>query len=436
MGFSILERRSILSSALVLLTGIGCAGSEEDTQSEDGHLEAPSGGFPAFSFRLPQIKNQGGRILAKPTFVPITFDGDPLRDDIEKFTGNLAQSKYWKTIGADYGVTDAAAGAPVHVATPPGDVVKASAVESWLANMLDGTHPEFGAPDAQSVYTIFYPPGTSIDGLAGSAEGASCVDYGAYHGSVMVGSTAVVYVASPRCEQMGGLKGLDFVTFTTSHELIEAATDPFADTPAFSGVDDWLWEDLLNTEVGDLCARLQQPFKPAPSDVGFAVQRIWSNSAAKAGHDPCIPSPAKAYFTAVPDLPDTTPVDALTAVDEDSGSDVDGAPSGTGPSGDPGDSPPATVKTITVPLNGQKTIDVRLSSDRATTGPWTVQALLPAGDPKAPPTLGMKFDQKSGTNGDVLKVTITGKVKGSHAFVLRSALGDDANMWPGMVIVR
>ena len=58
-------------------------------------------------------------------------------------------------------------------------------------------------------------------------------------------------------------------------------------------------------EIGDMCSRFPSSYI-VPAGYPYAVQRLWSNSAALAGHDPCQPVPPSeaVYFNAAPVLPD------------------------------------------------------------------------------------------------------------------------------------
>jgi hypothetical protein len=446
----------------VVFAAVGCSAALEDTGADDGHLETGGEKYPAFSYSMPQLVTGGGSVLANPRFVGITFDGDPMRSDLEGFIGRLAGSKYWKSIGADYGVGTATVGAPIHVADAPSSIEEGQ-IEDWLAGMLDGTHEDFGRPDPNAIYTIFYPPGTAIE----QGGGVSCKDFGAFHGQTSVGDVHVAYAAIPRCESYATLTstigGIDFVTFSTSHELLEAATDPFGD--AYNQVDDAhaIWGMIFNNEVGDLCARGQE-WTSATDELGPAVQRMWSNTAAKAGHDPCIPSATRTYFNAVPVLPDQTPPSKLVVVqvpddpatpqtpppdDPDmpststpiGTSSSSSSSSGTSGATDEVNVPPETdegspLATVTVGVGETKTIDVRLSSVGPTSGPWTVRAIdWDNRRGRGPETLAFAFDRTTGKNGDVLKLRITGKTPGSHPFLLVSTLDGASTYWPGMVLV-
>src|SRR5439155_8196592 len=88
--------------------------------------------------------------------------------------------------------------------------------------------------------------------------------------------------------------------------------DPFPDSaPAFLDVDPphALWTSALGgAEIADLCEN-EEPNLIVPEDIGYPVQRIWSNQSAHAGTGPCVPvPPGEAYFNAVGRLPSTATV--------------------------------------------------------------------------------------------------------------------------------
>jgi hypothetical protein len=433
---------SFLARGLGLFVGIvlttACSASSDDAASGQADFKAArADATPAFPYSLPQVQNRGGPTLARPTFVSITFDGDPMRGDVETFTSHLAGSSYWKTIGADYGVGAAAAGTPIHVADAPASEVEDSSIGDWLVKQLDG------ALDPSAIYAIYYPAGTTIS----LGDQKSCTDFGAFHDSVDApDGTTIIYAVMPRCDVYKTaadvtIMGEDFVTFSASHELLEAATDPQPAKPAFTGVDPahQLWGDVFNSEVGDLCARGQQWAVP-PNDVGYKVQRMWSNAAAKAGHDPCIPEVSKVYFNAVPVLTDAMPPDFATPAEGGGGGSSDDAdPAGNNndePNGQTEASTDTAPKVVTIAIGEKKTIDVHLSSDRATSGEWTVHAMdWDNRKGTGEENLAFAFDQTKGNNGDTLHLTITAKTPGPHPFVLVSTLGNQSTYWPGLAVV-
>jgi hypothetical protein len=114
------------------------------------------------------------------------------------------------------------------------------------------------------------------------------------------------YAIMPRCSNAKGE-----LTFAASHEIIEAATDPYlsADQQSYDafGSDTDAW-DLGGGEVGDRCVDFTGMGQDSYQESGYLVQRSWSNAAAKASHDPCVPAPSPAqqpYFNVAPSGSDT-----------------------------------------------------------------------------------------------------------------------------------
>jgi hypothetical protein len=221
------------------------------------------------------------------------------------------------------------------------------------------------------------------------------------------------------------------MTGVISHEWVEASTDPFVTTQGaftISGgalsayytvdTDHTIWAVIEpGGEAGDLCEP-EAPEYFTPTDVGYEVQRTWSNLAAMASHDPCVPAPAgQAFFDSAPVLTDSvTFTSALTGS--------------------------IMTKGVTIPVGQSKTIEVDLFSDADTGGPWTVKAedLLYKyyGSYGIPATLSFAWDRTSGVNGEKLHLTVSvtsaSLIGNGHSFVITSTLGSRVVVWPGMVV--
>jgi hypothetical protein len=364
--------------------------------------------------------SSGGLVLTAPRFVWATFANDPASADIDRFMNTIGHSRYWQSIGAEYGIGPATVGGPIHLQDSAPTAIEMIDVDAWVQSRFDGTHPEWGAPDPATIYTIFYPSGTSVTSIINGV--ASCVQMEGYHiESRLANGTIVSYAVVVRCDSLpdnsSGLPlGLDEVTSAASHELIEAATDPHPiSSPAYFQADDYAWS-MAGQEVGDLCVGVTPPSElyTRPAEIGYLVQRTWSNAAARAGHDPCVPEGSnEAYFNSAPSLDELLPVIGRQ----------------------PGD----MAHGVQIPVGSSKTIDVKLFSDGPTSGAWNVEAIdlaqKVAGDPQ---TLAFSFDRSSGMNGDVLKLTITvvaapPKDGRYELFSLQSTLGDMKTVWYGMV---
>jgi hypothetical protein len=414
-------------SACVLGAGAGCSSSATGTDDGDAaaagdartlpKLDAGDGGepdsaptgFPAEHPAAPQILSVGGPVLATPRFIPIVFSTDTEIANISKLMKAIGPSAYWKATTSEYGVGAATASEPIVLTEAPPVQLSSEDIVPFLKAHLEDTTSGWGPVDPNAIYAIYYPAGTSIQD-----EGfASCVDYGAYHGEGEASGVKFAYAVMPRCSGGGGFSDLDMLSVSTSHELIEAATDPLAETnPAFRqpDKDHLVWSVMPLGEVGDMCTYDPDAYF-RPAEVGFMVQRTWSNAAAKAHHDPCVPSSGAPYFNSVPVLTDDVAIDLYTGRTK--------------------------TKGISVPVGKSKTIDVKLFADADTNGSWDVVAYDVGQYMGASAELKFSLDKRSGENGDTLHLTITrlaaGEIGGSEFMIVSSLGREQQKIWFGYV---
>lgn len=365
---------------------------------------------PAPKGTFAQAVSFGGSVVKAPKIVPIVFTADPDKTSITSFTAKLATSTYWGAISAEYGVGALTAKTPIVLTEAPPTNIDDSDIATWLRAKFQSDPAHFGAPDSDTLYAIFYPDGTTV--TQGGTQ--SCVVFGGYHFETTTNTgKSISYAVVPRCPGFGGLNGIDVTTFSTSHEVLEWATDPFPQSaPAYMAVDDAhaVWSRVFLGELGDLCTQMDVQLLPA--DIGFTVQRTWSNASAKAGHHPCAPVPAATpYFTAIPAKLDTISVT---------------------------DSFGRTIDTggFKVAVGQSKTIDLTMYSDAAIAS-WTVQAVdLTQLNGGSAPEFSYKFDKTKGTSGDTLQLTITGEsaAQSGQGVVLVSQSGKNTNLWPIWII--
>lgn len=409
--------------ALSVVTFVAC--SDKSKATPDAGVLADSGPMPdtsidaAFSYPAPfpappVAVDSGGPVLASPKIVPVYFSNDDASVDatLVDFTTKIGSTTYWTAL-SEYGVGPATCGSSVALVEAAPSTIDDSAIQTWLAGKLDANDPAWPAADANTVYVLFYPATTTI--TIGGAS--SCSAFGGYHNSVQLdashGSQNVAYAVLPRCATFGSLTGLDAGTAAASHELVEAATDPYPNvSPAYAQVDgpDLAWALTFGGgEIGDLCAQQTSSFTKFADLPSYTVQRFWSNTSAAAGHDPCVPSlPGEVYFQSAPVLPDM-----IT---------FQGGPS--------------PLKGVRIPVGQSKVISLDLFSDAPTSGPWTVRALDFAQITGGTPKLSFALDRTSGQNGDVLNLTITAMASsqyGLEPFVIESMLGSADSLWIGVV---
>ena len=394
------------TAATTAASGTGGAG---------GGIGTPSTTYPAPHPAAPKVIDGGGIVLTAPKIVPVFFTND-VASDVQKlsdFTSKIGGTQYWKATTSEYGVGPATTLPQVNATEAPTGTIDDTAIQAWLGTKLNGNDPLYPAADENTVYVLYYPANVTIT-LSGGPGGTSqsCQSFGGYHSDFALdaahGNQDVAYAVVPRCPDFGGLPAIDGVTGAASHEMIEAATDPHPmAAPAFGQIDTshLVWEFFLGGgETGDMCAQFPDVFGPLPPEMPYTVQRTWSNAAAKAGNDPCVPAPAgQVYFNAAPVLNDNVTL---------AGS--------------------FTTKGVKIPVGQSKTIDVDLFSNGPTNGPFTVSAKELTGTPH----LNMTFDQSQGENGQVLHLTIQVKSAGhnnTERFILESSLGNQRNIWVGLV---
>ena len=387
--------------------GLVACGSDHHQDVPDAYVPPiDTGPFQEADFgSAPQVvKLAGGSVLTAPVVVPIFFANDGVAEAaVGDFLSQLVTSSYWTATTSEYGVGTLTVGPPIFTADAP--PTSDTALASWLASHFDGQNGWPMAPDPQTIYSVFLPAGVVLQ----TSSGASCQAFRGYHNEVPASSSQppIVYALIGRCQ--GGITTL---TTVTSHELIEAATDPHVrSTPAYGDLDPdhYIWAYRPGDEVADMCEYL--PTAPQQLVGNYYVQRSWSNASATAGHDPCVPVPAGGFYGAAPILTESVPLNSFY--------------NGT-----------IQTKGVQISVGASKTIDVKLYSD-ATDDVFTVYAddvsqLFGMGT-----ELSFAWDSQNGHNGDTLHLTITRQKAGlgqGSEFVVRIGNGSNVSaLWWGFV---
>jgi hypothetical protein len=365
---------------------------------------------------FPEVQSRGGPVIKTPKVVAIVFTGDTLAPQITDFTSKISKSTCWSDLGTEYGVGAMTALDTITVNEAAPATITSSAIETWLTTKLSGATPEFGVPDASTLYAVYYPSTTTItmDGFSG-ALGQSCQGYGGYHFEIDVAGTSVGYAVLPRCSD------IDELTVAGSHEYFEWATDPFPQTkPAFAKLDDahWAWQAAFIGEVGDLCTYLNRDYL-RPAEIGFQVQTMWSNKESLAGRYPCAPQPGTTYLQGIPTTDDTAVVP----------SQVQGLPD-------------VTTKAIRVKAGQSRAIDVLVYSDQPHTDLVPLRALtfdeFQTGMPNGPNATGWKYSVEPtyAKAGDTVSVTVNAPITTSYDLLVMTAYTSDSsvNYWPVLVV--
>lgn len=287
-------------------TGPTDASAAADVVAEGGVDARYEDTFPAPHAPMPNVVPQQGapaNVIAHPKIVTITYDSDSAKSDITAFTDAMVGSSWWSATtheycnGAGECIGPISVAAHVSLPSPPAALTPAQ-VEGYLYSLIASS--AVPPPSADVIYTFFFPqsvklgePGfegcQAFDGyhsLSGNLPDGT-VDAGALDGGAMPN---VAYAVVARCSP-------DFheVTLTAAHEWIEAATDP--DGYGYT-VNDPAWSAFFYPEVGDLCDLEPQN----TNTVGkYTVQSGFSNAAANAGKNPCVPNGGAPYFNAAPE---------------------------------------------------------------------------------------------------------------------------------------
>ncbi len=290
-----------LGAPLCALLGVACVGSTAEATagpeeasdagasgtSEDAHADAradvatedAASPFKSAPHAPPALLSlHTTKVLAAPQVVTVSFAGFAKQDAVESFGDFVVASQWLTTAGSEYGVGQGSHVAKARLtAAAPAKVTDTQIVSLLQARIADGTLPAPGATNAELVFLVYFPQGTTIDDGTGTIM---CLDdYSGYHASAKSSGTSFGYAVLPDCDGK-----IDSLTSTASHELIEAATDPIdawsLDVPKTDP-----WWGLQGAEVGDLCE-----WTAVVREGPWALQRSWSNAAAAAGQNPCVPA--------------------------------------------------------------------------------------------------------------------------------------------------
>jgi hypothetical protein len=239
---------------------------------------------------LPQLAGHSDNIISNMQLVTISYSGNPYAATINQFGDFIVTSDWLAQVGTEYGVMPGTHLMDVSITTPAPCAITDTQIESTLQGWFaDGTLPAPQVQTGQVLYEIWFPQSTVVTenrlGL-----GQLCQNYVGYHHQGTYNGLIYSYAVIADC---GG--GVTAATEVASHELIEAATDPY--DPPYDGFyidpavpDPWALDRL--DEDADLCQS-----EPYIQDAGFTLTRAWSNQAARQGTgSPCVPDQGDPYY--------------------------------------------------------------------------------------------------------------------------------------------
>jgi hypothetical protein len=290
----------------------GSGGSSGGSSGSSSGSSFPIAAHPAF----PQLVDQGGPVLTAPKIVTVTFPGDANATTYNSFGAQAVNNSWWDTVRAGYcetGTTtcvgDGPGGTSIAVTAAPGssytdsaDPTAASTLKTYIQSLIPTPIP---TPDAQTMLVFYFPASTTI-----TLDGASsCQQFGGYHNSLTVGGVNFTYAIVNECpvQAESALTQVQETTFAASHEIVEAATDPFQTQTAlgfylnFNDPAIVPWNNSGGGEAADMCVDFLGLNQDSTTEGGFTVQRIWNNAAAAAGGDPCVPASTAPYYNTAPE---------------------------------------------------------------------------------------------------------------------------------------
>jgi hypothetical protein len=398
----------LLGLLLALASGACGTGSSNVSARDAGAQEgATPTSYPAFKPSMPQLQKGSLAVISNPVVIPVYFAGESLQSGIDSGLSTWAASASVQAALGEYGVTSLKTGTAIPLTETPPATMAAADVQAWLEGKLDGTSAQFGPVDASTlaseIFVLFYPAATTVS--YGSA--VSCQDFDTYDMGVTLASGAVAhYVVDARCSPVPGMTQTEWLVLGGGSSAVDRIGSP---TPSMSSTaSGWAGFDAPHQAFASTGGELSTACTPAVLRLGGSPAReigpvgagptaaVWSNTAAAAYHDPCLPAPSGPYFVSAPVASDTV---TLTSG--------------------------GTSQGVSVPVGQSKTVDVQLLSDGPTSGPWTVSTLLLG-------TSGFTFalDRTAGSNGDTLHLTVTAPSKAAQDTVaIFSTLGTRQAFW-------
>ncbi|APR79567.1 hemagglutinin protein [Minicystis rosea] len=239
--------------------------------SQDGFDWGGQGGY--------NFTHHGGPVISNVKVVTVFWNSHvPNQGKLNSFYQAIVQSPHMDWL-KEYNTDKQSIGrgsflaSYVDTGAPASTSLKDPDIQKELGRLIDtGKVP---APDADTLYMVHFPAGVAIE-LEGSH---SCQQFCAYHGTFTNDGKNVYYGVMPDfsggCTACGGTSDkLQNTTIISSHELVEAITDPAIGIANAKNDASFLaWYDDQNGEIGDVCQ------SDAGEVAGWMVQAEYSMKA-------------------------------------------------------------------------------------------------------------------------------------------------------------
>jgi hypothetical protein len=283
------------------------SGAEEATSAEGGG-DADAGradvsaaaAHPAF----PQLQNTSGQTMTAPTLVTITASNDAPTDGTDTvaslgaFSDAVPGSRVWAAMSSEYQL--GALTSALHLVGPAltAGAYTSAQLQSYVADVLSTDGGNLAPPNGNTIYLVYLPGGGTFSGRT------DCGYHTGYPSNAV--STGDQLALVSRCTPVPDQETeLGAMARVASHEIVESATDPLGRGYRLPGITAEPWYESVwqawdpgaeEVEIGDMCegTRIFETGSGSPSG-GWEYQRMWSNAAAAAGGDPCVPPEAVPY---------------------------------------------------------------------------------------------------------------------------------------------
>jgi hypothetical protein len=384
-----------------------------DSGSPDSGMPGDGGFMEAAHPTVATVVSLGGPVLTHPRVQMISWASDPQGAVADGFVQELLTTSYWSITTSEYGVGPLMAAMPVHLPDPIPSSYTDALFTQLITTNTTGASPAWGPVDTQTIYVIAIPKGVVFDD--GTGDKCCTGDYDGYHDEATIGGTRVAYAVTCTCPGFDGPSETDAqqLTVVVSHELVESATDPYFQSAAGIAQSDdahLAWTVATQGEAADMC-ELNTDADVIPADGTYTVQRTWSNAAALAGQNPCVPW-SGVYNGTEPVMPDKKVLSYF------------------------GESWNAAV--VKIPMGQTGMVDIPLFSS-GPSGAWTVKAYDYSADyGGGAKLLNLSLDRETGQNGDVLHLSITPQAFDSTlhgaVFIIESTWGSYDSLSMGIVV--
>ncbi len=211
------------------------------------------------SREVPTVNFYGGNLLphveAQAVFLGSAWSTNPTAaaqtGTVNSFLGDLTGGAYMDALtraGYNVGRGTASAGAVDNRALTSGSTISDASIQAYLKADINAGLVQ--APDANRLYIVYVQPNVAVN--LGGGQGTTQQGILGYHGAFAgpggktIRYAVIAYPGGTAHNTSMGTSAIDQLTYTTSHELAEAVTDPDVNYGRLG------WYDPRRGEIGDI----------------------------------------------------------------------------------------------------------------------------------------------------------------------------------------